>query len=117
MGSRFTESREGMRGVLQSLKDQEMFFVDSLTTGDSVAIAAAEELLVPHAQRNLFLDNVQSEVAIRHEIRKLIRIAKEQGSAIGICHPHSTTFAALQKEASIFAASGVKLVAVSALVQ
>ena len=39
----------------------------------------------------------------------------EQGSAIGICHPHLETYAALKKEAPSFAAAGVKLVAVSAL--
>lgn len=116
MGSRFTESREGMRGVLQILKDQGMFFVDSLTTADSVAISEAEQMLMAHAERDLFLDNVQSEAAIRQQIHKLIKIAKAQGSAIGICHPHVATYVALKKEASIFAESGVRLVPVSALV-
>lgn len=115
MGSRFTESREGMREVLQVLKDQGLFFVDSLTTADSVAIAEAQRMEIPHAARDLFLDNDLSEEAIRRQIRKLIRIAKEKGSAVGICHPHRATIAALKQEAPSFAAAGVKLVAVSAL--
>lgn len=117
MGSRFTESREGMRTVLQLLKDQGLFFVDSRTTTDSVSIAEAEQMQVANAERDLFLDNELSKVAIRRQIRKLIRIAKEQGSAIGICHPHAETYAALKKEAPTFAERGVNLVAVSALVQ
>lgn len=116
MGSRFTESREGMRGVLQTLKDQGLFFVDSRTTADSVAIVEAKRLEIAHAERDLFLDNDLNEEAIRRQIRKLIEIAKEKGSAIGICHPHIETHAALQKEAPSFAAAGVSLVAVSALV-
>ena len=116
MGSRFTESREGMRGVMQILKDQGLFFVDSRTTADSVAIAEAEGMAIANAERDLFLDNELSEEAIRRQIRKLIEIAKEQGSAIGICHPHAETYAALKKEALTFAALGVKLVAVSSLV-
>ena len=116
MGSRFTESREGMRGVLQILKDQGLFFVDSRTTADSVAIAEAEGMEIAHAERDLFLDNDINEDAIRRQIRKLIGIAKEQGSAIGICHPHLETIAALKKEAPGFADAGVQLVAVSALI-
>lgn len=116
MGSRFTESREGMRGVLQIIKEQGLFFIDSRTTADSVAIAEAEGMEIAHAERDLFLDNDINEEAIRRQIRKLIGIAKEQGSAIGICHPHLETYAALKKEAPGFAAAGVKLVAVSALI-
>jgi polysaccharide deacetylase 2 family uncharacterized protein YibQ len=115
MGSRFTESREGMRGVLQILKEQGLFFVDSRTSAASVAIDEAEGMGIAHAERDLFLDNDINEEAIRRQIRKLIGIAKEQGSAIGICHPHLETCAALKKEAPSFAAAGVKLVAVSAL--
>lgn len=116
MGSRFTESREGMKGVLQILKDQGLFFVDSRTTANSVAIAEAKGMEIAHAGRDLFLDNEINEEAIRQQIRKLIKIATEQGSAIGICHPHSETIAALKKETPNFAAAGVSLVAVSALV-
>jgi polysaccharide deacetylase 2 family uncharacterized protein YibQ len=71
---------------------------------------------IAHAGRDLFLDNEINEEAIRQQIRKLIKIATEQGSAIGICHPHSETIAALKKETPNFAAAGVSLVAVSALV-
>ena len=117
MGSRFTESREGMRGVLHILKDQGLFFVDSRTTADSVAIAEAERMEIAHAERDLFLDNDINEEAIRRQIRKLLEIAREQGSAIGICHPHLETYAALKKEAPGFAAAGVKLVAVSTLLR
>jgi polysaccharide deacetylase 2 family uncharacterized protein YibQ len=116
MGSRFTESREGMRAVLQTLKDQGLFFVDSRTTADSVAIAEAQRQVIAHAERDLFLDNDLSEEAIRRQIRKLIKVAKERGSAIGICHPHPETVAALKKEAPGFAAAGVSLVAVSVLI-
>lgn len=116
MGSRFTENREGMKGVLHVLKEQGLFFVDSRTTADSVAMVEAEQLQIANAERDLFLDNELNEDAIRRQIRQLIKIAKEQGSAIGICHPHLETYAALKKEAPTFVALGVNLVAVSALI-
>ena len=117
MGSRFTESREGMRGVLQTLKDLGLFFVDSRTTANSVAIIEAKKIGIAHAGRDVFLDNDINEDDIRRQIRKLVEIAIAEGSAIGICHPHLETVAALKMEAPSFAAAGVTLVAASALVQ
>lgn len=117
MGSRFTENREGMREVLQILKEQGLFFVDSRTTSDSVAIIEAKKIGIAHAGRDVFLDNDINEEDIRRQIRKLVKIAIAEGSAIGICHPHLETVAALKKEVPSFAAAGVTLVAVSRLVQ
>jgi len=117
MGSRFTESRQGMRGVLQILKEQGLFFVDSRTTADSVAMVEAQKIGIAYASRDVFLDNSIIEDDIRRQIRKLVKIAREEGSAIGICHPHPETVAALKMEAPSFAAAGVTLVAASALVQ
>lgn len=115
MGSRFTESHEGMREVLKTLKMAGLFFVDSRTTADTVAIAEAKKGGIAYAERDLFLDNDLTEESICRQLRNLIAIAKEQGSAIGICHPHIETLAALRTEATSFAAAGVNLVAVSAL--
>lgn len=117
MGSRFTENREGMREVLQILKEKGLFFIDSRTTADSVAITEAKKIGIAHAGRDVFLDNDINEEDIRRQIRKLIKIAIAEGSAIGICHPHLETIAALKKEAPSFAAAGVTLVAASRLVQ
>lgn len=116
MGSRFTESKEGMRSVLQLLKDRGLFFIDSRTTSDSVAVTEAVEMGIANGERDLFLDNELNVTAIRAQIQRLIRIAKEDGSAIGICHPHEETYTALKLESASFAASGVKLVSVSSLV-
>lgn len=115
MGSRFTENREGMGEVLKVLKERGLFFVDSRTTANSLAISETRRLKIPHAQRDLFLDNELNEGAIREQIRRLIEIAREEGSAVGICHPHLVTYSALKKEAPAFAAAGVSLVPVSVL--
>lgn len=116
MGSRFTESKEGMRSVLQLLKDHGLFFIDSRTSSESVAVTEAVEMGIANGERDLFLDNELNVAAIRYQIQRLIRIAKEDGSAIGICHPHDETYAALKMESASFAESGVKLVSASSLV-
>jgi len=116
MGSRFTEDRKGMTAVLDEMRGAGLFFIDSRTTGGSVGYDLARRLGVPTARRDVFLDNVQDEGLITVQIRKLARLARRRGSAIGICHPHPTTLAALRRAAADFREAGVEVVPVSRLV-
>ncbi|ALC17161.1 hypothetical protein DSOUD_2400 [Desulfuromonas soudanensis] len=115
MGSRFTENRPGMAAVMQVMKGEGLFFVDSRTSAHSVAYDEARRAGLPAAGRDVFLDNVQDVEAIVVEIRRLVRLAKAQGTAVGICHPHPETLEALRREAGIFRREGVELVPASRL--
>ena len=115
MGSRFTEYREGMEVVMVAMKEADLFFVDSRTTGHSVALAEARRAGVPAAGRDLFLDNVQDVELISREIRKLVVVAGRQGQAVGICHPYAQTLEALRREASYLRQHQIELVPVSRL--
>ncbi|BCR05757.1 hypothetical protein DESUT3_28260 [Desulfuromonas versatilis] len=117
MGSRFTEDRPQMEVVLEEMKAAGLFFVDSLTSGRSVAYTEARRLGLPAAVRDRFLDNVQEVDAIAREIRKLAQLAQSRGSAVGICHPHAQTLAALRREQGYFRQLGVEVVPVSQLLQ
>jgi polysaccharide deacetylase 2 family uncharacterized protein YibQ len=88
MGSRFTENREKMAVVLESLKKRNLFFLDSLTTAQSVVPSLAEGLGVKYLQRNIFLDNEVAEEPIRQQLEKLIQVAQAQGFAVGCGHPY-----------------------------
>jgi len=88
MGSRFTENREKMAVVLESLKKRNLFFLDSLTTAHSVVPAIAEDLGLKHLQRNIFLDNEVDEGPIKQQLEKLIQVAQDRGFAIGVGHPY-----------------------------
>jgi hypothetical protein len=115
MGSRFTEYREGMEVVLAAMKETGLFFVDSRTTGHSLAFAEARRAGVPAAARDLFLDNEQDVEQISREIRKLAVLAGRQGQAVGICHPHAQTLEALRREAPYLKQQGIEIVPVSKL--
>jgi len=115
MGSRFTEYREGMEVVLAAMKDTGLFFVDSRTTGQSVAFAEARQAGVPAAARDLFLDNEQDVEQISREIRKLAVLAGRKGQAVGICHPYPQTLEALRREAPYLKQQGIEIVPVSQL--
>jgi polysaccharide deacetylase 2 family uncharacterized protein YibQ len=88
MGSRFTENREKMAVVLESLKKRDLFFLDSLTTAQSVVPALAEDLGVKYLQRNIFLDNEVAEDPIRRQVEKLVQVAQARGSSVGCGHPY-----------------------------
>ena len=94
-----------------------MYFVDSLTSGNSVGMATARQAGVPNLRRDVFLDNVPEVAEIAREIRRLAAKAARNGSAVGICHPYPETIAALRQELPVLARQGVKFVPVSAVLK
>ena len=67
------------------------------------------------ATRDVFLDNDQDVEKIRRQIRKLRRLAKSKGQAIGICHPYPETLEALRLESQALSGESVEVVPVSEL--
>lgn len=116
-GSEFTEHEEKMTDVLQNLKRNNLFFIDSLTTPDSTGLRVAQRLGVRSARRNVFLDNEQERSYILGQLNQAARLAIKKGSAIAICHPHPATITALAVALPELAKQGVKLVPVSQLVR
>jgi polysaccharide deacetylase 2 family uncharacterized protein YibQ len=97
MGSKFTASPTEMKEALSFIKGQDLFFVDSLTSGRSTAYRTAKRLHMATACRNVFLDNVPRESAVFGQLCKLQKCALSQGRAIGIGHPFLQTARALQR--------------------
>jgi polysaccharide deacetylase 2 family uncharacterized protein YibQ len=117
MGSRFTASEPEMRLVLAELKSRGLLFLDSRTTAESVGAAVATQLDVPFAERDVFLDNVQSADAVEARLAEVERIARSRGQAIAIGHPHDATIAALAAWLPTLQARGFALVPLSAIVK
>jgi len=116
MGSKFTESSGGMREVLKVVKKNEMLFVDSRTTANSVAGRMARELGVPSADRNVFLDNTRDVEYIKRQLNEAVRHAKKNGRAVAIGHPYPETIRALKEAVPALASEGVEVVGVSEVV-
>jgi polysaccharide deacetylase 2 family uncharacterized protein YibQ len=117
MGSKFTEQEEKMAAVLQVLKKNNLFFVDSVTSSESAGLRVAQRLGIRAARRNVFLDNEQESSYILGQLNQAVRQARKNGSAIAICHPHPATIAALAAALPGLAGQGVLLVPVSRLVK
>jgi len=116
MGSKFCQDERKLRPVMLELNTRGLFFLDSRTTSKTKAYTVAQELDVPSAERNVFLDNIQNPRAIRAQLSRLIELARLRGGAIGIAHPHEVTLEVLRQEIPKLSKKGVELVPVSQLV-
>ncbi len=101
MGSAMTSNLSGMEKVMQVLSDHHLYFLDSVTIGNTQVTKAAMGTSVPVLRRNVFLDNIQTEAETLHQLNRAIALARKQGSAIAIGHPHPTTLRALQQALAI----------------
>jgi polysaccharide deacetylase 2 family uncharacterized protein YibQ len=89
MGSRFTRDRARIDIVLSELKKRGLFFLDSRTSGRSVAAESATAIGIPYAVRDVFIDHEPTPSTIREQLAKTEGIARQTGQAIAIGHPLS----------------------------
>ncbi len=117
MGSLLTRSQLWMTRLMREVAtDKKLFFVDSKTTSDSVALKIAREEGLKSIKRDIFIDHEESEVFIKKQLRKLIKRAQRKGTALAIAHPKKITLAILEKWLPELEAKGIKLVPVSTLI-
>lgn len=114
-GSKATADSATMTTVLQELRNQDLFFVDSRTSSKSVARDKAVAMGVPTARNDIFLDNSSDVQAIRKQIYKAMDIAEKNGSAIAICHARPNTAKAWSMYAEEIKNTGIELVPITDL--
>jgi polysaccharide deacetylase 2 family uncharacterized protein YibQ len=118
MGSLLTQHPGNMAWLMRLVRQNgKLFFVDSRTTRLTVARELAGEYGVPSSQRNVFLDDVAEPDAIRAQFRRLLRIARRDGSAIAIGHPYPATLDVLSEELVQLDRRNVRLVRVADLIR
>lgn len=104
-GSKFTQSYDDMRNLLEIFDELGLKFIDSVTIAQSASERIAKEQNRLIMARDVFLDNQTSVGYIKAQLKELIAKAKNKGYAIGICHPHNNTFKALHQMSSQLNAS------------
>ncbi len=117
MGSKVTENKEIMRIVLDEIKGRDIFFIDSMTSPDSVGYKLSKELGIKTAFRSVFLDNEQDVDYIRNQVSLLKEFAIRNGSAIAIGHPYCNTIDVLNELDIILEAEGVEIVKLEELLE
>ncbi|RIW07353.1 divergent polysaccharide deacetylase family protein [Azospirillum brasilense] len=117
MGSRFTADSAAMAPVLGEIARRGLLWLDSRTTAKSAGLTLARELQMPFAGRDIFLDNEMTVTAVRGQLAKTEQVARKQGYAIAIGHPHDATIDALASWMPEVQKRGFVLVPVSAVVR
>ena len=117
MGSRFTGDAEAMGWVMDDLKGRGLMFLDSRTIATSIGAKAASAAGVPFAERDVFLDDDQSAVAVQQRLKDVETIARKRGTAVAIGHPHDATIDALVGWIAGLPAKGLVLVPLTEIVK
>ncbi len=117
MGSLITARRDIMERFFEVFRREPLFFVDSRTTADSVAYDLARSMGIPSLYRDVFIDDQVSYENSRQQLQRLILIARQNGRALAIGHPHPSTLKAVRDALPEFEAAGIKPVFASALLE
>jgi polysaccharide deacetylase 2 family uncharacterized protein YibQ len=113
MGSLLTQQLRAMDWVMEELNHYPVYFVDSRTIASSIAGDVAAAYRIPTLTRDVFLDHEQTEEYVDKQFELLIKRAKENGSAIGIGHPHTVTVDYLEKRLPEMDEEGIAVATVS----
>jgi len=116
MGSRATADLALMAAVMDVLKAERLYFVDSRTTAATVALDAARRRGLPAFYRSVFLDDTETVPYTLERLRAFRHIIERQGAALAIGHPYPTTIAALAQFLPEFERDDIQLVSPSELV-
>ena len=117
MGSELTTYSEQMQWVMETVRSHNLYFIDSLTNGKSVALKTAQKNGISSQKRDVFLDNVQDEKAIEAAFHLLLETAQINGFAIGIGHPYPETLNVLERLLPLIKQKNIELVHVSKLLK
>ncbi|MCK4418544.1 divergent polysaccharide deacetylase family protein [Candidatus Aerophobetes bacterium] len=116
-GSVVTTKERPMKALLEVVKEEGLFFVDSRTDPETIAFSLAQEMGIKSTSREAeFLDNEKKIDYITKQFQKLISLAKVRGKVIGIGHANITTARAIKEILTSPEGKKIELVYVSEIV-
>ncbi|MET0748772.1 MAG: divergent polysaccharide deacetylase family protein [Rhizobium sp.] len=115
LGGRFLSSPNALEPVLRDVGKRGLLFLDDGSSAQSKSGTVAKALAVPHAFADLQLDGELNTGAITRKLDDLERIARRNGSAIGVASAFDESVDAISTWSEAAATRGIELVSVSAL--
>lgn len=88
-GSLLTAERRPMQQFMRLLHSRGLYFLDSRTTAETVALDVALEQGVPAVKRDVFLDHERNPAAIHRAFERALYLARKNGHAVLIGHPYA----------------------------
>ena len=115
-GSKATSNRSTMKAVLEVIKSDGLFFIDSNTIAQSIGDQVAREIGVRTARNQRFLDNSSNVEDIKAKIMEAAESASQTGNIVVICHARPSTAQAWQEVYGELLERGIKFVRADAIV-
>ena len=116
-GSLLTRHPGHMQWLMEDIQATDaLFFVDSRTTHESVALQIAMEAGVPAIKRDVFLDSDPDPEMVAKEFERLKELARKRGLAVAIGHPYPATLELLEREIPRLVEDGIQLVPLRELI-
>ena len=117
-GSMLTRHPGHMQWLMDEIQARDnLFFIDSYTTHESIALQIAKEVGIDARKRDVFLDPDRDPETVVREFERMKRLAQERGAIVAIGHPYAATLDLLERELPNLAAEGYQLVTISELME
>lgn len=115
MGGRFVAEPAAMEPLIAELGRRGLMFFDDASSLRSVAADTAQLQSVPAAVSDLSIDRSQDPADIRSQLDTLERIARAEGTAIGVASAFDVSVATIAKWIGEARGRGIEIVPLSAL--
>jgi polysaccharide deacetylase 2 family uncharacterized protein YibQ len=115
LGGKFTADREEITPVMREIAARGLGFLDDGVSPRSAADAVAASLRMPSARADVVIDANPAPEAVDAALARLLILAHERGSAIGVASASPSSVERLAAWAAALESKGVALVPLSAL--
>ncbi|WP_411036275.1 divergent polysaccharide deacetylase family protein [Shinella sp. BYT-45] len=115
MGGRFLSDPDALEPVIRDVASRGLLFLDDGSSAQSLSGTVAGAVEAPHAFADLQLDADLSREAVLKKLDELERIARRNGTAIGIASAFDESVDAIRKWCEEAATRGIEIVGVASL--
>jgi len=117
MGGKMLQSKTSMKPVLEDLKARGLVYVGESNNSSAAVRQIAREVSLRYGAAQVLIDAQATPDAIDKALTRLVALARQNGSAIGMGNASGLTIAQVQAWSQKLASQGITLVPVGALAQ
>ncbi len=117
MGGKMLHAKAQLKPVLEELKSRGLLYVGESSRSHTTVRELAHEINLRYGAADVLLDNRPSPQAVDKALSRLVAIARQRGSAIGVGNANAVTVQQVHQWAETLAAQNITLVPVGVLTQ
>lgn len=117
LGGRFLSDADALEPVMRDIARRGLLFLDDGTSAQSLTGTLADAIGVPHGFADMVVDGELDRTAILKKLDELERVARRNGSAVGVASAFDESVAAISEWMDEAGSRGIEFVGVSALVK